>query len=63
MRKGLLVTIGALATIAGVIWLLQGVGYLKGSVMTGSAVWAVTGPVVALAGIALLTLGLRTRRR
>ncbi len=63
MRKWLLVTIGVLATIAGIVWLLQGIGYLKGSVMTGSSVWAVVGPVVALAGIALLTLGLRTGRR
>jgi hypothetical protein len=63
MRKGLLIGVGAVATVAGVIWMLQGFGYIQGSFMTGATVWAVIGPVVALAGIAMITVGLRARRR
>ena len=47
--------------IAGVVWTLQGLGYLKGSVMTGVTVWALIGPVVAIGGLALTVTGLRSR--
>jgi hypothetical protein len=49
-------------TIAGVIFALQGLGYLGGSVMTGVTFWAVAGPLIALAGIAMAAFGLRRRR-
>jgi hypothetical protein len=35
------------------IWTGQGFGYIKGSFMTGSAFWAVTGLVCLVAGAAL----------
>ena len=35
---------------------------IGGSVMTGVTFWAVAGPVIALAGIALAAVGLRHRR-
>lgn len=63
MRKSVLVIVGALVTIAGIIWMLQGLGYLKGSVMTGVTLWAVLGPLVALAGLIMVAAGLRARRR
>jgi hypothetical protein len=44
MRRGLLAGFGALLTVAGVIWTLQGLGYIGGSVMTGVSLWAVVGP-------------------
>jgi hypothetical protein len=31
--------------------------------MSGATVWAVIGPLVALAGLALIVVGLRARRR
>jgi hypothetical protein len=62
MRKGLFGIVGVIAIIAGVVWTLQGLGVIGGSVMTGSTMWAVIGPLVALAGLAVLTFGLRSRR-
>lgn len=61
MRAGVLVAAGALLFVAGVIWLLQGLGYIGGSVMTGVTLWAVIGPVVAVAGLIMAALGLRAR--
>jgi hypothetical protein len=49
--------------VAGVVWTLQGLGYVGGSFMSGATVWAVIGPLVALVGLVLITLGLRSRRR
>jgi hypothetical protein len=63
MRRLVLVAVGVLAALAGVVWTLQGLGYINGSFMTGATLWAVIGPVVALAGLALIVFGLRGRRR
>ena len=48
--------IGALLIVVGVIWFLQGVGVLgqSGQGMTGDSTWALIGPLVAGAGIALV---------
>jgi hypothetical protein len=59
----LLVAAGSLITLAGVIFTLQGVGDIGGSFMSGTTTWAVAGPVIALAGLALIALGLRKRAR
>ena len=40
--------------VVGGVWFFQGVGVIKGSFMTGEAVWAVIGAVCAAAGVALL---------
>ncbi len=61
MRRILLAIVGALLIIAGVVWALQGLGYLKGSVMTGVTAWTLIGPVVALGGLAMTVAGLRNR--
>jgi hypothetical protein len=61
IRSGLLIGAGALITVAGVIFALQGLGYIGGSVMSGNAFWAVAGPIIALAGITLAVFGLRRR--
>ena len=55
----MLVGVGVLGTLAGVIFTLQGVGVLGGSVMSGVTFWAVAGPVIALAGLAIAAIGLR----
>jgi hypothetical protein len=62
MRKILLVVIGIAAVLAGLVWTMQGLGYVGGSFMSGATVWAVIGPVVALAGLLLIVVGLRARR-
>jgi hypothetical protein len=58
----LLVAAGALIAIAGVIFTLQGLGYVGGSFMTGAAAWTIIGPVIAVAGLALIAAGLVSRR-
>jgi hypothetical protein len=58
----LLVVVGALIGVAGIIWTLQGLGYVTGSFMTGATLWAVIGPVTALAGLTLIAFGLLRRR-
>ena len=63
MRRIVFVVAGAVAAVAGVVWMLQGLGYVGGSFMSGATVWAVIGPLVALAGLALITIGLRGRRK
>jgi hypothetical protein len=62
MRNALLITVGGLAMIAGVVWALQGFNVVAGSFMSGDSVWAVVGPVVALAGLVIAAMGVRGRR-
>jgi hypothetical protein len=59
MKRVVLVGLGFILMLAGVVFTLQGVGVLGGSVMSGVTFWAVAGPVIALAGLALVVLGLR----
>jgi hypothetical protein len=61
--NGFLIGLGALMIVVGGIWTLQGVGVLPGSVMSGVALWAILGPIVALVGVALLAWGIARRRR
>jgi hypothetical protein len=60
MNKNLRVGLGVVLVLMGLIWTLQGLDVLKGSsVMSGKPLWAVIGPIVALAGIALIVGRLR----
>ncbi len=59
VSKQLLVGLGLLMVLIGVIWTGQGVGWIGGSFMTGQALWAVIGPVVAVAGGLLVYRGSR----
>ncbi|MGA2829481.1 MAG: hypothetical protein ABSF03_25615 [Streptosporangiaceae bacterium] len=61
VKRVLLVGVGVLITVAGVIFTLQGLGAIGGSAMSGVTFWAVTGPVIALAGLAMVAIGLRRR--
>jgi hypothetical protein len=51
--------IGLALVVVGGIWFGQGIGAIGGSPMTGVTLWAIVGPVLALAGIALVVTGLR----
>ncbi|ASW54589.1 hypothetical protein [Plantactinospora sp. KBS50] len=62
MKAWLVLAVGLLAVVVGALWTAQGLGYLGGSVMTGDRTWAIVGPVLSLAGLALLAAGLRRRR-
>ena len=59
MRRVVLVGAGFILMLAGVVFTLQGIGVLGGSVMSGITFWAVAGPVIVLAGLILAVIGLR----
>lgn len=48
---------------AGLVWTLQGIGVLRGSVMSGSSLWATIGPIVLLVGLVLIGIGIAKARR
>lgn len=51
--------LGFIALITGGVWILQGVGILPGSFMSGQRTWLLIGLVVAAAGVALVYNGIR----
>jgi len=53
--------VGVLIALAGIVFTLQGTGAVGGSAMSGNTFWAVAGPIIALAGLALAAVGLRRR--
>jgi len=55
-----LVIVGGLMDLVGVVWLLQGVGILPGSFMTGQPFWAVMGTISVVVGGLLIFAGLRS---
>lgn len=59
MTSGLRLALAVLLVVVGLVWTLQGVGVLGGSPMTGVTLWAVVGPLVALAGVGLAVMGRR----
>ncbi|MER7370640.1 hypothetical protein ACI2LC_23990 [Nonomuraea wenchangensis] len=50
---------GVLLALTGLVWTLQGLGVIGGSVMSGVTTWAVIGPIVLVVGLVLGFLGLR----
>jgi hypothetical protein len=61
MKRFLLAGLGTLMALVGIVWTLQGLGYIGGSGMSGVTVWAVVGPVVALIGLAVTVISTRGR--
>lgn len=59
--RWLWIIIGALLVIAGVVWALQGFGVLPGSFMSGSLMWAIIGPIVAVVGLVVIFIAMRKR--
>lgn len=62
MGRIVTLVIGALLVLMGLVWTLQGLDVLGGSGMSGHAVWAVIGPIVALLGAALVVRAVRAPR-
>ena len=62
MRYVLLIS-GGLMILMGGVWLLQGIGILPGSFMTGQVFWAVMGAVFMAVGGWLVLAGFRLSRR
>ena len=46
--------IGIVLIAIGVVWFFQGIGVLKGSFMTGEALWAVIGVIAIFLGGSLI---------
>jgi hypothetical protein len=61
VTRPLVLAVGAVLVIFGAVFFLQGIDVLGGSGMSGKTLWAVLGPVIALAGVVVLVLGGRRR--
>ena len=59
--RWVMIGLGVLLTLIGVVWILQGIGVLLGSVMTGQSFWAWMGLLALIGGLALLFFGARRR--
>lgn len=55
--------LAAFMGITGAVWLLQGTGYIRGSVMTGQPIWAIAGALMLIFAALLLWNTLRHDRR
>jgi hypothetical protein len=53
---------GIVILLAGIVFTLQGVGVLSGSTMSNTTTWSILGPLIAIAGAALVFRGTRVRR-
>ncbi|MEV4707456.1 hypothetical protein [Actinoplanes sp. NPDC049316] len=56
-------TAGMLGLVLGVLWTAQGLDLVHDSIMSGVTAFAVVGPVLAVAGLALIVTGVRIRAR
>jgi len=56
---------GVVLSAVGLVWTLQGLDVLRGSVMSGSSLWATIGPIVLLVGLVLIgiAIAIAIRRR
>lgn len=54
---------GILLSVVGLVWTLQGLDVLRGSAMSGIALWAIIGPIVLLVGVVLVWIAIARRRR
>lgn len=60
MRRAM-IGVGIVLILLGGLWILQGIGILGGSVMTGQLFWANVGTILLIVGIVLSALGLRRK--
>lgn len=62
MTRVVVIALAVLMVAVGLLWTLQGLGYVGGSPMTGVTVWAVIGPALAGLGVALGIVAVRGPR-
>ena len=60
--NAVIVPVGAVISLLGLVWLLQGIGVLPGSFMTGSQFWAMAGAFAVIVGVLVIAVGLVWRR-
>ena len=58
-----LLVLGVILIAVGLVWALQGFDVIGGSAMSGSAVWATVGPILALVGVVLIVISIVIPRR
>ncbi|RJS45484.1 hypothetical protein [Nocardioides cavernaquae] len=63
MGRAIPIVVGALMAAAGLLFTLQGLGYVGGSSMSGESFWAMAGPLIAGLGVALIIVGVRPSDR
>ncbi len=63
MTGFVVLTVGVVCVLVGGVWALQGMGIIGGSFMSSSPTWLVIGLVVAAAGLAMIIVGARGRRK
>jgi hypothetical protein len=63
MKSWLFVALGIVMVVVGAVWALQGFDVIGGSAMSGATLWAVVGPIVAVAGLVVALVGARVGRR
>jgi len=61
VRRSRLIALAILCGLTGIVWVLQGIGVLPGSFMTGQIVWAAIGSVLLFVSGVLLWAALRPR--
>ena len=61
MRPSLLIALAIVCGLMGSVWILQGIGVLPGSFMTGQMVWAAIGAVLLFVSGLLLWAAFRQR--
>lgn len=57
--RNAVIGLGGVMAAAGLLFTLQGLGYVGGSPMSDVEFWAVAGPVIAGLGVALVIVGVR----
>ncbi|MCW2752306.1 MAG: hypothetical protein JWR83_3416 [Aeromicrobium sp.] len=53
------VAIGAVVTLFGIIFMLQGLDVIGGSGMSGKTLWAILGPIIAIVGLVVIVRAVR----
>ena len=61
--RTILIAVGAILTLMGIVWFLQGINILPGSFMSGQTRWAVNGAVAIAAGLLLVVFSRQRRHR
>ncbi|MEV6621662.1 hypothetical protein AB0M83_05430 [Amycolatopsis sp. NPDC051106] len=63
MRRWITFAVGVVLVLVGAVWVLQGIGVITGSFMTGQKLWFLIGLVAFLAGVVLVAANLTKRRK
>ncbi|MDX6232324.1 MAG: hypothetical protein QOH68_1308 [Nocardioidaceae bacterium] len=60
MGRTVSLVVGAVLALLGPLWILQGLGILGSSGMSGHGIWAVVGVIIGALGVFLVVRTLRT---